>query len=209
MLLEKIRTQFSKPQPLFIGEENAFCSAVMIPLVQIDNKWHIVFEVRALKMKKQPGDISFPGGKIDATDASPKHAALRETEEELGVPTDGIEVIAALPLWIPFASLVIYPFVGVMDYQQIVTRHNPDEVEEVFTIPVDWLMTYEPYVHAVSFEVKPSADFPFDKIMHGENYKWRTHKIEEWFYDYENHTIWGLTAQILKYFIEQIRLEKC
>lgn len=205
MFLEKIRVQLSQQQPLLIGETTARRSAVMIPLVEIDGEWHIVFEKRSLRMNKQPGDVSFPGGMIDETDASPEQAALRETQEELGIPATHIEVLGALPLWIPFASLMIYPFVGVMDYQQIIHGHNPDEVETIFTVPIAWLMDYQPYLHTVSFEAKPSEDFPFEKIMHGSSYKWRTHQIEEWFYDYDSYTIWGLTAQILKYFVEQIR----
>ena len=83
MFLDKLKKELNDKQPLFIGEETALRYAVLIPLVQVDGEWHVLFEVRSLTMRKQPGDISFPGGRIDPTDASPMEAAIRETHEEL------------------------------------------------------------------------------------------------------------------------------
>jgi len=74
MFLDKLKNQLNENQPLFIGEETALRSAVLIPLVQVDEEWHILFEVRSFTMRKQPGDISFPGGRIDSTDPSPMAA---------------------------------------------------------------------------------------------------------------------------------------
>ncbi len=204
MRVDKIREQLNKNQPLFIGEDTAFRSAVLIPLVQLNGEWHVLFEVRSLKMRKQPGDISFPGGKIDPTDASPLEAAIRETHEELGVAAESIEVIANLSPFIISSSFVVYPFVAILDSYQLHCP-NKDEVEEVFMVPLKWLMNYNPYCHLVTIEPRPSQDFPFDKIMNGAEYQWRARAIEEWFYEYEGYTIWGLTARILKYFIERLK----
>ena len=200
MLIDKLKNQLNQNQALFIGEETAFRSAVLIPLVQVNGEWHILFEVRSFKMRKQPGDISFPGGRIDATDQSPLAAALRETSEELKIDPDMIHVIGQLSPYIASPSFVIYPFVGTLE-SHIIDNYNEDEVEEVFTVPIKWLMNYEPYMHLVSVEPVPSPDFPFDKIMNGTEYQWRARSMEEWFFDYEGYTIWGLTARILKHFI--------
>ncbi|AHN21646.1 NUDIX hydrolase [Lysinibacillus varians] len=205
MFLDKLKHQLQQNQSLFIGEETAFRSAVLIPLVQVDDKWHILFEVRSLTMRKQPGDISFPGGRIDATDASPLAAALRETHEELGIDPTTVHVVGPLSPYITSSSFVTYPFVAIIDINQIIHEYNKDEVEEVLTVPIDWLLNYEPYMHLVSAEPMPSIDFPFDKIVNGAQYKWRTRSMEEWFFDYEQYTIWGLTARILKHFIELIK----
>lgn len=205
MFLDKLKHQLQQNQSLFIGEETAFRSAVVIPLVEVDGKWHILFEVRSMTMRKQPGDISFPGGRIDANDASPLAAALRETHEELGIDPNTVQVIGQLSPYIASSSFVTYPFVAVVDYMQIIDGYNKQEVEEVFTVPLDWLLQYEPYMHLVSIEPVPSLDFPFDKIVNGAQYQWRTRSMEEWFYDYEQYTIWGLTARILKYFIAKIK----
>ena len=93
MFLDKLKYQLDQKRAMFIGEETAFRSAVLIPLVQVGGEWHILFEVRSFKMRKQPGDISFPGGRIDATDQSPLAAALRETSEELGVDLEQITIL--------------------------------------------------------------------------------------------------------------------
>jgi len=205
MFLDKLKHQLQQNQSLFIGEETAFRSAVLIPLVEVDGKWHILFEVRSMTMRKQPGDISFPGGRIDASDASPLAAALRETHEELGIDPNTVQVIGQLSPYIASSSFVTYPFVAVVDYMQIIDGYNKQEVEAVFTVPLDWLLQYEPYMHLVSIEPVPSLDFPFDKIVNGAQYQWRTRSMEEWFYDYEQYTIWGLTARILKHFIAKIK----
>ena len=102
-----------KINPLFIGEETAFRSAVLIPLVQVDGEWHILFEVRSFTMRKQPGDISFPGGRIDATDPTPLAAALRETYEELGVDPKTVTLVGQLSPYIASPAFVIYPFVAI------------------------------------------------------------------------------------------------
>lgn len=62
MFLDTLKNQLAQHQSLFIGESTAFRCAVMIPLVQVGGEWHVLFEVRSYTMRKQPGDISFPGG---------------------------------------------------------------------------------------------------------------------------------------------------
>lgn len=200
----KLKDHLKRNQALFLGEETAFRSAVLIPLVQINEEWHILFEVRSFKMRSQPGDISFPGGKIDPIDESPLAAALRETSEELGVDPQTIEVVGKLSPYVASPAFVVYPFIGILDYQQV-HSYNKHEVEEIFTVPLSWLLNYKPYVHLVAVEPKPALDFPYHKIMNGDKYQWRTREMEEWFFDYEQYTIWGLTAKILKHFIERLK----
>lgn len=205
MFLDELKKQLQQHPPLFIGEETAFRSAVVIPLVEQDGEWHILFQKRALAMRKQPGDSSFPGGKIDPTDASPMAAALRETNEELGVEIKKIEVIEALSPYIASPTFVVYPFVVAIDDPAVFTEFNRDEVEEVFTIPLKWLHQYEPTCHLVAMKPTPEADFPYEKVANGKNYQWGTRMIEEWFYEYEDRIVWGLTAHILKHFLERIK----
>lgn len=205
MLLDHWKNKLSQKQPLFIGEESAFRSAVLVPLVKRDGKWHVLFEVRSRQLRNQPGDISFPGGRIDPEDASPLAAALRETGEELGIDPQSVRVLGELSPLIPTASFVIYPFVADLDYNRIIPDYNKEEVEEVFTVPLDFLLRHEPYKHVISFEPVPPPDFPFDKIQNGANYKWRARTLDEWFYEYGEYTIWGITARILRHFLELIK----
>lgn len=205
MFFDKLKHQLSENQALFIGEETAFRSAVLIPIVEVDGEWHILFEVRSFTMRKQPGDISFPGGRIDPIDASPMAAALRETYEELGVDPKMITIIGELSPYIVSPSFVVYPFIATFDMKQLIHAYNKVEVHEVFTIPIEWLLNYEPYMHKISIEPVPSSDFPYEKIANGDQYRWTAQSKEQWFFDYENYTIWGLTATILKHFIEVMK----
>ena len=204
MFLDRIKNELIQNQPLFIGEDTAMRSAVLIPLVKVKEEWHVLFEVRSLTMRHQPGDISFPGGRIDPTDASPIDAAIRETHEELGIDPSEITVIGQMSAFIPTSSFVVYPFVATID-NHLTHSLNKDEVEEIFTIPVNWLLNYEPYLHNLPVQPMPLTDFPYEKIANGDQYQWRSRVIEEWFYDYEQYTVWGLKARILKHFIDTIK----
>lgn len=206
MDLEKMKNGLNQNQPLFIGEDTAMRFAVLIPLVQVNEEWHVLFEVRSLTMRKQPGDISFPGGRIDPTDATPADAAIRETHEELGVNPARIRILGQMSAFIPNSSYVVYPFVGIID-DHLTHQINKEEVEKVFTVPVKWLLNHQPYKHLVPMQPMPLTDFPYDKIANGNQYQWRAREIEEWFYDYEQYTIWGLTARILKHFIDTLNKE--
>ena len=205
MKQEKWKELLRANKELFIGEATAFRSAVLIPLVEVEGEWCVLFEVRSSTMRSQPGDICFPGGRIDPTDESPLFAALRETHEELGVNPDTVEVLGPLSPYIASPSFVVYPFVGIVDYKEIIRSYNTYEVEEVFTVPLSYLLDHEPYMHPVMVNPSPDSNFPFEKIRNGANYKWRGRTIEEWFFEYGPYTIWGLTARILKHFIEMIR----
>nr|WP_221450733.1 CoA pyrophosphatase [Bacillus pumilus] len=200
VFIDQLKNDLHQSQPLFIGEETAFKAAVLVPLVQVNGEWHILFEVRSLIMRKQPGDISFPGGKLDGSETA-QEAALRETHEELGIPPESVEILGQLSPYIASPSFVVYPYVGIIDEQKVKHSFNQEEVEETFTVPLSWLSQYEPYLHHVSVQPTPAEDFPYEKIMNGEKYRWGSRSIEEWFYDYENYTIWGLTARILKHFV--------
>ncbi|TDL32578.1 CoA pyrophosphatase [Jeotgalibacillus sp. S-D1] len=204
MTIETIKKGLNRPKPLFIGEDTAMKSAILIPLVLVNNEWHVLFEVRSLSMRRQPGDISFPGGRIDSADASPKDAAIRETHEELGVDASSIQIVGELSPFIPASTFVVYPFVATIDDHRA-CRLNKLEVEEVFTVPVDWLLNHKPYKHLIPLQPQPPTDFPYEKIANGNQYQWGLKNMEEWFYEYNGYTIWGLTARILKHFIETIK----
>lgn len=205
MFLNQLKRKLEEQRFRFIGEDTAFRSAVLIPIVQVEGEWHILFEVRSFALKKQPGDISFPGGRIDETDATPLDTALRETHEELGIRPETINVIGELSPLITSPSFVIYPYVAIVEYNIHQPAFNKEEVEEVFTIPIKWLLNYEPYSHPVKLKVLPPPDFPYEKIVNGKEYQWRTREMEEWFFDYRHYTIWGLTARILKHFLEILK----
>ncbi|MBP1155363.1 MULTISPECIES: CoA pyrophosphatase [unclassified Paenibacillus] len=183
-----------------MGHQHFFKYAVMVPLVEINGELNVLFEERAHHLNRQPGEICFPGGKIDEDDADEMAAAVRETCEELGLDQQAIELLGPLDYMIT-SFHIVYPFAArISDYDQI--RPNPDEVASVFGVPLEYLRSSTPELHYVDLSVSPRDDFPYDRIPNGRNYKWGRGTVPEFFYYYEGRVIWGLTARILNHFLE-------
>ncbi|MFN3616320.1 MAG: CoA pyrophosphatase, partial [Rubrimonas sp.] len=93
---------------------------------------------RAGALRQHAGQIAFPGGKIDADDPSPLHAALREAREEVGLDPAQARVLGGLPPYATRTGFAIHPFVAVLP-AEFVARPCPHEVAEAFEAPLDWL----------------------------------------------------------------------
>lgn len=204
MEIQQIIKNFYNRTPVILGEEKYTKYAILIPLLKVDGELHILFEVRSHQLRRQPGEVCFPGGRIDMTDRDERHTAIRETSEELGISEDSIEHVYPFDFMIsPFGTL-IYPYVGVIKNPQEI-KINQAEVEEIFTVPLSFLLHTEPHLFQIRYKVEPEENFPFDQIVGGEKYNWQTRNLEECFYYYEDKVIWGLTARILKHFIHFLR----
>ncbi|MBB6176280.1 8-oxo-dGTP pyrophosphatase MutT (NUDIX family) [Anoxybacillus tengchongensis] len=180
--------------------------AVLLPLIQQDDEVFVLFEVRSLQLRRQPGEICFPGGKMDSCDQSPRETAIRETCEELGIEKEHITHIVPLDyIFSPF-GMVIYPFVGFANITCM--QINEKEVNDVFTVPLSFFLETKPKIYRVSFEPKPEEDFPFDDIPGGREYNWHPRHMEEHFYYYKDKVIWGLTAKIVYHFTQLIQKGK-
>lgn len=203
MQINHLMNQIKNRQPDIFGKDKMRKSAVLIPLIEKDGQIHILFEVRSMKLRSQPGDICFPGGRIDPTDDSPKHCAIRETCEELGIDGNHIKDLAPLDYIVSDMGRIIYPYVGkIVNAKKI--KINTAEVEEVFTVPLQFFLENKPEVFKVHFKAIPEENFPFDLIVGGKNYKWSMPHVDELFYQYEGRVIWGLTAKILAHLIDII-----
>jgi len=192
------KLQYRKPS--ILGEESFSKYAILLPLIEKTDETHILFEVRSMNLRNQPGDICFPGGKIDQSDKTARHTAIRETSEELGIPETYMYDIIPLDYIVSHFGRIIYPYMGrVINYGQM--SPNPYEVEEIFTVPLSYFLQTEPKAYKVDFQVLPEENFPYDLIIGGKNYDWQTRHINELFYEYGDRVIWGLTAKILTHFI--------
>lgn len=191
-LSNKIPTMIDQPKNQF---------AVLIPIITVNNEHHILFEVRSKNMNRQPGEVCFPGGKIEQTDSSAQFTAVRETCEELGVnPTDITDLFATDYI---NSGITIYAFVGFLNNTNF--NLNIDEVETTFSIPLQYLLNTSPSIHRVELIPHVQNDFPYHLIPFGENYKWQSRYIDEYFYQYNDKVVWGLTARILNHFLEIIK----
>lgn len=201
MDFEQITNIFHQREPKMI-RNNDRRYAILLPLIERDNELHVLFEVRAPHLKRQPNEICFPGGKIENSDLSEAYAAVRETSEELGIKPRNI--IDVFPLDYVISDIAIFPFIGKILYpEQIIV--NTEEVAEIFTVPLSYLMEAPVTIHTINLKPEPAPDFPYDLIPGGKNYPWGSRKLVEPFYQYEDRVIWGLTARILHHFLETIK----
>lgn len=210
MSLDK-KLKISDIEDIFTGNEagmedffNEF--SVLLPVVERDGKLYVLYELRARHMDVQPGEICFPGGKIEAGE-SPKDCALRETKEEIGIPEEKIKVVSQLDMMVNYSNVAMYAFLGIVEESAL--DHlvlNPDEVEEVFLVPIEWLMENAPKIYWTNVVPHPPEDFPYDKVTGGEPYKWRHGKAPVPVYpEFGDKVIWGFTGRITKRFTDMIK----
>ncbi len=178
--------------------------AVLIPLIEVDDNYHVLFEKRASHLNSQPSDICFPGGKIEFGENS-KAAAIRETCEELNLSMDQIRLIGQADMIITLTNIIIHPYIAILDNVDIgEIMYSKDEVESIFTVPLDHFITHKAEHHELGSEFVFKEDFPFSKIENGKDYKWFKPKYPVLFYHYDDKVIWGITARILNNFINII-----
>ena len=119
-------------------ETHLKCAAVLIPLLWDADEWHLLFTRRTERVESHKGQVSFPGGGCDEGETTPEETALREAEEELGIAARQVRLLGRLTNMITISSYRVTPVVGVIRWPTVL-RVGQDEVERVFTIPLNWL----------------------------------------------------------------------
>lgn len=201
--LMKIKAKLQKKSPLPVDVKNRF--SVMIPLIKRKGEIHLLFEKRALTLRNQPGEISFPGGRIEKNE-SPWDAAIRETCEELLIEEKDLEIYSEGDFLVNPYAAIIYSFIGEIkkDFYEIIP--SKAEVESIFTVPLSFFMETEPKAYNINLNVNRSDDFPYHLIPNGRDYKFKRGREEVLFYQYKGQIIWGFTAKMTRRFIERISL---
>ncbi|MBU4540345.1 MAG: CoA pyrophosphatase [Firmicutes bacterium] len=196
------REDFFNRRPGMIGERNFSQYAVLVVMVETEEGPAFLFEKRAATLNRQPGEICFPGGRLENGE-TPMAAAIRETIEELLVDREQIEILGPGDLFISPFNFIIHPFIAILrDYQYSFGR---EEVSAVFTAPVHYFQEHKPkkYLNLLSHE-QPN-DFPYECIPGGKNYPWFKGTYEINFYTYHGDVIWGMTAGIVESAVELIQ----
>ncbi len=158
-------------------------ACVLILLVEIGGRWCVLFSHRSPDLRVHSGQIAFPGGSADEGEQL-EVAALRETEEEVGIPVDAVRLIGRLDDVITRTGFVVSPFVGVLT-RSVEYRLQETEVTSVYEVPVDVLL---------------DSSNPEIRYL---RYQDRTYP--SYFFKHETLEIWGLTARILKGFLDVVR----
>ncbi|MGV0980870.1 MAG: CoA pyrophosphatase [Polynucleobacter sp.] len=152
-------------------------AAVLIPLVLKSDGLSVLLTQRTDHLHDHAGQISFPGGRMDPGDSSPNDTALRESEEEIGLDRQGVEIIGHLPQYLTVSGYSVTPVVGLVKPQAEYAL-DAFEVADVFEVPLHFLMN--PANHQVRV--------------------WESDQGSRRFYSmpYENRFIWGATAGMLR-----------
>lgn len=198
-MLRRLKSHFRHRVAGYMDGDPAGHSAVLLPLVEKDGELGILFEIRAHHLKRQPGETCFPGGRVEEGEEE-QYTAVRETSEELGLKMEDIEVYGPLDKVVTWS--VIHPFVGkIKDLAKV--QPNPDEVAEVFVVPLSYLAEYEPRYYEVQTRSIPPEDYPFHLLPHRSRRRWPERVLPQYFYQYQDKLIWGLTARILHHFLRE------
>ncbi len=160
-----------------IIDKNLRASAVLIPLFYNQGQYHVLFTERSDEVNFHKGQVCFPGGTQEPSDSSLLQTALRESEEEISLKANDVEILGELDDIITLTSnYVISPFVAFIPHPHSL-RTDGKEVKEAFSVPLSFLMD--------------EANF----------------KQDSYTYEYEGHIIWGATAGILRQFIDLLKSE--
>lgn len=113
-------------------------AAVLVPIVVKNGVPFVLLTMRSMNLSKNPGEISFPGGKRDPGDSNLVDTALRETKEEIGLSEDRIVVLGSLLPYVFGSKIFIRPVVGkIVDFESFHPKLNPFEVSEMLTVPLE------------------------------------------------------------------------
>lgn len=158
-------------------------SAVLATMLIREGVPHLLFTKRPMTLRHHAGQISFPGGGRDDADETPLHTALREANEELGIPAESVDVLGMLDELPTITAFRVRPFVGVIPHD-LELKPNADEVAEVLVVPVPALLDPSRVRH----ETREVPFLPGPQVID--------------YYDFGGHVIWGATARILRNLFE-------
>jgi len=165
-------------------EWEALPAAVLIPLYLDRGEWNLLYTRRTESVDVHRGQIAFPGGRIEPGDRSPAEAALRESEEEIGLRAADVQLLGQLNPLITVTQFVVTPVIGVMPWPYPL-RPNHREVAKCFGVPIRWL--------ADSANLEVHSRQPLVPGLSVQVY---------YFKPYQGEVIWGVTARITKSLVD-------
>jgi 8-oxo-dGTP pyrophosphatase MutT (NUDIX family) len=161
---------------LALLEQPARRAAVLIPIIERHAELQVLLTARARHLVHHPGQVAFPGGRIEPGDRDPRHAALREASEEVGLDPAQARIVGELPVHLTGTGFVVTPIVAFVD-AGFAARPDPAEVAGVFEVPLSFLIDGS---NCACREVER-----FGSRFVSYEYRWRAHRI------------WGATAAMI------------
>ena len=203
MKIEKLEDILKTRLPGLMDARRAY--AVLVPLVEREGELYLLYEVRAKSLRRQPGEVCFPGGRMEEGE-SPEECALRETWEELAIPPERVRLLGRLDFIAHRASFLMQPVLGVVDGSALDRMApSPAEVEEVFFVPLSHLLRTPPIEYTYELVPTPAENFPYEIIGIPKNYRWQNGRENVPVYPWEGRAIWGLTGRITRNLISLLQ----
>ena len=157
-------------------------AAVLVPLFRHNGDYGVIFTKRSNNLDHHRGQISFPGGAYEPQDVSLEHTALRESAEEIGLQPEDVQILGQLDdLLTSSSNYLVRPFVGTIPYPYPFEIDRRETVS-IIEVPLSFLRQNNPAAQEV------------------RDHEGRT--VQSFFFDYEDHVIWGATAKIVKQFLD-------
>jgi 8-oxo-dGTP pyrophosphatase MutT (NUDIX family) len=169
------------------AEWTARPAAVLVPLYHSDGLWTALFTRRTESVDSHRGQVSFPGGQIEPGDLGPAEAALRETEEEIGLRAEDVEILGQLSPLLTVTQFMISPVIGHFHWPYPL-QVNAQEVAAAFGVPLAWL------ADPANLEVR-ERNMPVSGLAVPVYY----------FKPYQGEVIWGATARITLNLLQLMR----
>ncbi|MEG1858097.1 MAG: CoA pyrophosphatase [Pseudoflavonifractor sp.] len=202
MTIADFERKFTARPPGILGVSEHY--AVLVPLVDRGGALHLLFETRAAGLRRQPGEVCFPGGRMERGE-TPTDCALRETWEELGIPTSAVRPIAPLDVIYHHSGFLLHPVLAQVETgADLRLRLNPQEVVETFLVPLSFFREHPPQMGAYALQPKAEDNFPYESIGVDGGYDWKSGRVEVPVYRYEGHPIWGMTGRIVRHLIDEM-----
>lgn len=176
--------------------------AVLVPLAEREGELCLLYEIRASTLRRQPGEVCFPGGRMEQGE-TPEECALRETWEELAIPPSRVKLLGRLDFIAHRANFLMQPVLGVVDSGALeAIRPSPAEVDKVFFVPFSHLLEHPPMEYTYDLTPTPAENFPYEAIGIPRDYKWQNGHENVPVYPWEGRAIWGLTGRITRNLIQ-------
>ncbi|HEY3074103.1 MAG TPA: CoA pyrophosphatase, partial [Burkholderiales bacterium] len=144
-------------------------ASVLVPIVAHPEGLTVLFTQRTVHLKAPSGQVSFPGGRAEPGDASAEFTALRESQEEIGLRPEQVEILARLPDYITRTGYQVTPVVGLLT-PPLELAPDPREVEEVFEVPLAFLL--DPRNHHRQTRELEGRSVGFYEMPYGRYYIW-------------------------------------
>ncbi len=165
-----------------VSEDYVAEAAVLMPLYRRRGRLHLLLTRRTQQVSTHKGDVSFPGGLREDGDTSLSETALRETHEEVGIDPSYVRILGPFHQYLAISNVSVTPFVGFLQ-KGFPLRPSRKEVAAVLQVPLEFFAETVPTVEK----------------------RWRSGRTRRiYFYNFEGEVIWGLTARIIKDFVDSI-----